>query len=124
MWPSVSFKTHDWERGADELALIPKSRRRKTPSVREAANSDRAGSASHRLPALLVEQPVVNVAHVASRLGITDRAARSLVETACERGILSKVANTKRGAFYQAGALIAVLEEASSIQGVRRMASR
>ena len=88
------------------------------------ANTDRSGSASHRLPALLVEQPVVDVAFVASRLGITDRAARNLVETACERGILAKMGNAKRGAFYQAPDLIAVLEEASSLEGIRRIAAR
>ena len=78
-------------------------------------NTDRMGSASHRLPALLIEQPVVDVACVASRLGITDRAARNLVDVACERGILAKMGNAKRGAFYQAPDLIAVLEEASSL---------
>lgn len=88
------------------------------------ANADRAGSASHRLPALLVEQPVVDVAYVSSRLGITDRAARNLVEVACERGILAKMGNAKRGAFYQAPDLIAVLEEASSLDGIRRIAAR
>ena len=87
-------------------------------------NADRKGSASHRLPALLVEQPVVNVAYVASHLAITDRAARNLVETACDRGILAKMGNAKRGAFYQATDLIAVLEEASSLQGIRRIAAR
>lgn len=89
-----------------------------------AANTDRAGSASHDLPALLVEQPVVNVAYVAEHLEITDRAARALVETACERGILSKMGNAKRGAFYQAGELVGILEEASSLQGIRRIAAR
>jgi Fic family protein len=84
-------------------------------------NTDRKGSASHRLPALLVERPVVDVACVAHALGITDRAARTLVETACERGILSKMGNAKRGAFYQATELIDVLEEISSVQGIRRM---
>jgi Fic family protein len=87
-------------------------------------NTDRAGSASHRLPALLVEQPVVDIAYVASHLGITDRAARNLVEVACGRGILAKMGNAKRGAFYQAPDLIAVLEEASSLQGIRRIAAR
>ena len=87
-------------------------------------NTDRAGSASHRLPALLVEQPVVDIAFVALRLGITDRAARNLVEVACERGILAKMGNAKRGAFYQAIDLIAVLEEASSLEGIRRIAAR
>ena len=87
-------------------------------------NTDRAGSASHQLPALLVEQPVVDIAFVALRLGITDRAARNLVEVACERGILAKMGNAKRGAFYQASDLIAVLEEASSLEGIRRIAAR
>ena len=87
-------------------------------------NTDRTGSASHRLPALLVKQPVVDVAYVASHLGITDRAARNLVEVACERGILAKMGNAKRGAFYQASDLIAVLEEASSVEGIRRIAAR
>ena len=87
-------------------------------------NTDRAGSASHRLPALLVEQPVVDVASVASHLDITDRAARNLVEVACERGILAKMGNAKRGAFYQAPDLIAALEEISSLQGIRRIAAR
>ena len=89
-----------------------------------AANTDRAGSASHDLPSLLVEQPVVNAAYVAERLGITDRAARTLIETACERDILSKMGNAKRGAFYQASELIGILEEASSLQGIRRIAAR
>lgn len=87
-------------------------------------NTDRVGSASHRLPALLVEQPVIDVSYVASHLDITDRAARNLIETACERGILAKMGNAKRGAFYQATELIAVLEEASSLEGIRRIAAR
>ena len=88
------------------------------------SNTDRMGSASHRLPALLVEQPVVNITYVASHLEITDRAARNLVEIACERGILAKMGNAKRGAFYQAPDLIAVLEEASNLEGIRRIATR
>ena len=88
------------------------------------ANTDRAHAASHRLPALLVTQPVVDVAYVAEHLGISSRAARSLVETACERGILAKIGNAQRGAFYQAPELIAALEEASSLDGIRRIAAR
>lgn len=85
---------------------------------------DRADSAAHRLPALLVEQPVVNVAYVADRLGVTDRTARSIIATACDRGILTKIGSARRGAFYQASDLIEVLEEASSLRGIRRMAAR
>lgn len=86
--------------------------------------TERKGSAIHRLPALLVEQPVVDTAYVARNLSITDRAARALAETACERGILTKMGNAKRGAFYQAADLIALLEEASSLQGIRRIATQ
>lgn len=93
-------------------------------SAWRASNTDRAGSASHGLPELLVEQPVVNAAYVANRLAITDRAARTLIETACERGILSKMGNAKRGAYYQADELIGILEEASRLQGIRRIAAR
>lgn len=89
-----------------------------------AANTDRAGSASHSLPALLVEQPVVNAAYVAEHLDITDRAARTLIEVACTRGILQKIGNAKRGAFYQASDLIEILEDASSLPGIRRIAAR
>lgn len=87
-------------------------------------NDDRSDSASHRLSTLLVEQPVVDTACVARALAVTDRTARTLVEKACERGILSKMGNARRGAFYQASELIDILEEASSLQGIRRMAAR
>lgn len=90
----------------------------------DVANQDRADSFSHRLPALLVEQPVVNTDYVARQLGVSDRTARTLVSEACERGILTKMGNARRGAYYQATDLIDVLEEASSIQGIRRIAAR
>lgn len=86
--------------------------------------TDRVDSASHKLPALLVEQPVVDTGFVARELGVSDRTARTLVDVARERGILSKIGNARRGAYYQATDLIAVLEEASSIQGIRRIVAR
>lgn len=85
--------------------------------------TERAGSSIHRLPQLLAEQPVVNVAFVAKRLGITERAASSLVNRACEYGMLRAMGNRHRGEFYQSDALINVLEEASSLPGIRRMLS-
>ena len=62
--------------------------------------------------------------NVTGRLDITDRVARSLVEAACERDILAKMGNAKRGTFYQLPGLIAILEEASGMQGIRRIAAR
>lgn len=84
-------------------------------------NTDRSDSASHRLTALLVEQPVINTSYMAQRLDISERAARRLISEARERGILTKVGNAQRGAFYQASDLISILEEASAVQGIRRM---
>lgn len=72
---------------------------------------DRAGSAIHRLPALLVQHPVVDAAFVASELGITSRAALNLVGRAEEYGILRRVGTARRGVFYQADELIDPLNE-------------
>ena len=85
---------------------------------------ERAGSAIYRLPAVLVEQPVVSTSYLADRLGITTRAVGNLVERACEYGILRPIGNRRRGAFYQADDLIDVLEEASDVSGMRRILSR
>ncbi len=84
---------------------------------------ERKGSSIHRLPAVLVEQPVANAEFLANRLGITPRATRTLIEKACEYGVLRPLGNRKRGEFYQADAIIEVLEEISSIQGIRRVVS-
>lgn len=84
--------------------------------------TERAGSAIHRLPGLLVAQPVVDANYVANGLEITPRAARSLVERACAYGILKRMGNARRGVFYQAPELIAIAEEASSMEGIRRLA--
>lgn len=84
---------------------------------------ERKGSSIYRLPKLLAEQPVVDVSYVARRLDITTRAASSLINRACEYGMLRAMGNRQRGEFYQADALIEVLEEASSLSGIRRMLS-
>ncbi len=85
--------------------------------------TERAGSSIRRLPQLLAEQPVVNSAYVADGLSITTRAATSLITRACEYGILRPMGNRRRGEFYQADAIIDVLEEISSETGIRRMFS-
>ncbi|MBE6466946.1 Fic family protein [Denitrobacterium detoxificans] len=86
--------------------------------------AERKGAKIYELPALLVEQPVVNTAYVAKRLGISDRAARDLIAKACDYGILSKMGNARRGAFYQAPELIEIIEEASSAKGLLRAKAR
>lgn len=83
---------------------------------------ERRGSAIFRLPGVLVEQPVVNAELVSKQLGITERAARSLIDRACEYGILTKMGNARRGVFYQASDLLDVLEEVVSKEGIRRSA--
>ena len=88
-----------------------------------AAMSERAGSAIHRLPVLLAEQPVVTIAYVAERLGITARAASNLVARACDYGMLRALGARRRGDFYQSDQLIEVLEAVSSMPGIRRLVS-
>lgn len=85
------------------------------------AITERAGASIHRLPEALIEQPVVNIPYLANRLEITPRAATNLVSRACEYGILRPIGNRKRGEFYQSDEVIAVLEEISDTQGIRRM---
>lgn len=82
---------------------------------------ERAGSRIFALPALLVEQPVVNSDYVAEMLGITRRATTSIINRACEYGILKPLGNARRGDFYQAPELIAILDEISSMSGIRRL---
>ena len=83
--------------------------------------SERAGSKIYELPNLLVEQPVVNASRVAEKLQVSERAARDLLARACEHGILEQGGNRKRGRFYQATELIAILEEAAHAPESRRL---
>lgn len=41
--------------------------------------------------------------------------------TACEYGIVRPIGNRRRGEYYQSDDLIAVLDEISSVQGIRRL---
>ena len=86
--------------------------------------AERAGSAIWRLPPLLAEQPVVTVAYVAEHLAITPRAASTLDARASEYGMLRPLGSRRRGDFYQSDELIDVLEEISSMSGIRRMLAR
>lgn len=81
----------------------------------------RRGSAILRLPELLVEQPVVNAAFVAKALDVTDRAARNLLEQACECGIIEQSGSSRQGRRYQATELIDILEEMASNSGIKRL---
>ena len=83
--------------------------------------TERAGSSMHRLPALLIQHPVVNVSFLAEKLDISPRAAQNLVARACEYNMLRAFGNKRRGTFYQADDIIDILEQASSAQGVRRL---
>lgn len=86
--------------------------------------SERRGSAIRMLPAVLVAQPVVSVAHVADHLQITPRAARDVIARACEYGMLTPMGNRRRGVFYQADELLDVLEQMTSRPAMRRMLAR
>ena len=67
---------------------------------------------------------VVSVAYVAEHLGITQRAAQTLVVRACEYGMLRHLESKRRGALYQSDVLIELLEEISSESGIRRVLAR
>lgn len=64
---------------------------------------------------------MVTVPFVADRLGITPRAASSLVARACEYGMLRPLGARRRGDFYQSDELLDLLEEVSSMPGIRRV---
>ncbi len=85
---------------------------------------ERAGSSIHRLPAVLVEQPVVDARYLASCLEITPRAANNLLERACAYEILTPIGNARRGVFYQASELIETLECISDIHSIRRVLAK
>ncbi len=82
---------------------------------------ERAGSSILRLPAVLVEQPVVDAKYLADRLGITVRAAHNLLDRACSYRILTPIGNARRGVFYQADELIDALESISDPSSIRRV---
>ena len=84
---------------------------------------ERKGSSMLRLPNLLAKQPVVDVPYVARELGVTERAASSVIAKACDYGMLRPMGNRRRGVFYQADVILSVLEEVSSMQGIRRLVS-
>lgn len=111
--------------GALELALVIGQRvATAIDGVMEgwrASITERAGSAIWRLPQLLAERPVVTVALVAEQLDITPRAASNLVKRACEYGMLRPLGSRRRGDFYQSDELLDLLEEISSMPGIRRV---
>ncbi len=81
----------------------------------------RKESALRRLPNVLARQPVVDSSFMAQELGVSVRTATTVVNKACELGILKPMGNRRRGIFYQCDELIQILEDVSSMEGVRRM---
>lgn len=112
--------------GALELALLLGARaQNELDDVLQSWHAkldSRADAAIHRLPALLVEQPVVDVSYIAHHLAVTQRTACNVVRRACELGILEPMGNRRRGEYYQAPELIAVLETATDTTAIRRTA--
>lgn len=83
--------------------------------------TERAGAKIHELPALLWEQPIVDSAYVAQRLDVTRRAATDLINRACSYEILRPLKRAQRGDFYQAPDAVDLLDDISSIAGIRRL---
>lgn len=83
---------------------------------------DRKGSKIRQLPRTLVKQPVVNSKYLANSLGVTQRTATTLILRACEYGMLRHMGKRERGDFYQADAILNVLDdisEASTFRTIR-----
>ena len=69
---------------------------------------------------LLIDQPVVNSTFVSDNLNITLRAANQLISRAIDYGILRRIGNEQRGIFYQADAIISILDKISDNTILRR----
>lgn len=82
---------------------------------------ERKGSAIHRLPELLVEQPVVDASYVANNLGISDRMARNVLDRACRYQIVRQFGGARRNRFFQADELLDILEGVSSKNAIKRV---
>ena len=82
---------------------------------------ERKGSAIHKLPELLVEQPVVDAEYVASKLGISDRMARNVLARAGEYGIVRQLGSARRNRLFQADELLDILEDISAKDAMRRV---
>lgn len=82
--------------------------------------TERKGAAIRLLPNLLAEQPVVDSEYVAERLSISTRMARNVLDRACEYGILRQLGSARRNRYFQCDALLAILEEILSKDGIRR----
>ena len=90
----------------------------------EDAIMERAGSAIYGLPNVLVAQPVVDSKYLAEALGTTQRAAKTIIDRACTYGILRPIGNKRRGELYQSDDVVDLLDEVSSIQGIRRLLTK
>lgn len=86
--------------------------------------SERTGSSIYKLTGVLIKQPVIDSATLAVALNITKRSAMTIIHRACEYGILRPLGNRQRGECYQADRILEVLDEISSIAGIRRMMAR
>ena len=85
--------------------------------------TERSGAKIHDLPNTLIAQPVVDSKYLAETLSIARRAATSLIDRACEYGMLRPMGNRRRGEFYQSDDIIDLLDDISSVEGIRRIFS-
>lgn len=69
---------------------------------------------------LLIDQPVVNSAFVSEKMEITLRGANKLISRAIDYGILRRIGNEHRGIFYQADAIIEIMDSISDLSILKR----
>jgi Fic family protein len=80
----------------------------------EAVGGSRPGTALHRLLDLLTEEPIVNVALVMERIGISESTARATIRTLEDARVLTKAARSRRAPVWLAKPVLDEVEDLSS----------
>lgn len=79
----------------------------------------RRGSGPHRLAALLISQPVVDMPMLQRMLGISDTAALNAIKRLVDVGVLTKISGRERYRKYAANDVLACLDEFAARAGRR-----
>jgi Fic family protein len=70
---------------------------------------------------LLIQQPVITADYLSQKLTLTPRAARDLIGRLVNYGILAPMSANPRKVFYQAPAIIAIIESMSGAKSIQRL---
>jgi Fic family protein len=73
---------------------------------------------------VLIEQPVVNPEYVAEKLGITLRTAYNVLDTAEGEGVVRRIGDKRRTAFFECREITRILDVVSSNDALRRLVAK